>query len=45
MQTLNYTGLIGVLTKEIQDLKTCVKDLKKRVQQLELKELKELKEL
>ena len=31
MQKLNYTGLIGVLTKEIQDLK-------KRVQQLESKE-------
>ena len=29
MQSLNYTGIIGILTKEIQDLKKRVTDLEK----------------
>jgi hypothetical protein len=30
-QTLNYIGLIGVLVKEIQDLKKEVKELKEKI--------------
>ena len=35
MQSVNYTGLIGVLIKEIQELKITVKELKSRVTILE----------
>ena len=31
MQSLNYTGIIGILTKEIQDLKRRVTDLEQRL--------------
>ena len=37
LQSLNYTGLIGILTKEIQDLKQENKQIKD-----ELKQIKEL---
>ena len=35
MQSLNYTGIIGILVKEIQELKKETQDLKKRVANLE----------
>jgi hypothetical protein len=35
MQSLNYTGIIGILVKEIQELKKETQDLKKRVADLE----------
>ena len=40
MQSVNYTGLIGVLIKEIQELKTTVKELKTRVTILESNKIK-----
>ncbi len=43
LQTVNYIGLIGLLVKEIQDLKKETKDLNKELKNLE-KELKEIKE-
>jgi hypothetical protein len=33
-QSVNYTGLIGILIKEIQDLKKDVQELKKEIQEL-----------
>jgi hypothetical protein len=35
MQSLNYTGIIGILVKEIQELKKETQELKKRVADLE----------
>jgi predicted acyltransferase (DUF342 family) len=36
-QTLNYTGLIGLLTKEIQDLKKENKGLREKIENIELR--------
>jgi hypothetical protein len=36
-QTLNYTGLIGLLTKEIQDLKKENKVLREKMENIEIR--------